>query len=362
MTMQVLGGVHSTRPGIAGNYRDDLINTLVRDDLLNQEQARLIAEQQRVMSATIAAQETNGGRRRDVIELVLETGFVTKAALAKTLTQLGAGLSAELQLLLPRDMCHKHQIMPVSRVERDGKAIIVIETARHISDASVRAIEAEATAHCGCPVTISVSAATQARMKEGLARLAGKTNGVAQAIRDLELDPENGSLLKALVHEMLMEAVSLRASDAHFDCVHDRAEQCWASYRIDGALKRMHLLRPKMMLSIMRTLKTQADMDASDTRSFQDGRMDFMFQNRQIDMRVHVNAMSGGEYMVIRFLDRESLRSLDDLMPYHTDITRELATLSHSKVKQAGLLLVTGPTGSGKTTTLYAAIMPCRVR
>jgi type II secretory ATPase GspE/PulE/Tfp pilus assembly ATPase PilB-like protein len=344
--------VENTRTGTSHavvDFREDLIDALVQDRLLTLEQARLIGEQQRIVSAN--------GRQRDIIELVLENGFVNKSALSKTLSRLGAGLSAELQLLLPREMCHRHQIIPINRLEFEGKAIIVIETARFFSQAALLAIEEEASKHCACPISIWVVAATQARMDEAIRKLAGKTNGVAEAIRELELDPENGSRLKTLVHEMLMEAVSLRSSDAHFDCVHERAQQCFVSYRIDGVLKRMHLLPAKIMLSILRTLKTQADMDASDTRSFQDGRMDFNFQNRQIDMRVHTNAMSGGEYMVIRFLDRESLRSLEDLMPYHPDITRELSALSHNRMKQSGLLLVTGPTGSGKTTTLYALIM-----
>ena len=330
------------------NIGTDLLDALVKDRLLSLEQARLIGEQQRIAA---------NGRSREIIELVLENGFVNKASISQTLSRMGAGLSAELQLLLPREMCHKYQIIPINRLEVDGKSVLVIETAKTFSVSELQAIETEASKYCDGAVAIRVVAATQARMHEAIRKLAGKTNGVAEAIHQLELDPENGSKLKTMVNEVLMEAVSLRASDAHFDCLHDRAQQCFVSYRIDGVLRRMHLLPPRIMLSMLRTLKTQAEMDASDSRSFQDGRMDFNFQSRQIDMRVHSNAMSGGEYLVIRFLDRESLRSLDDLMPYHPDITRELAALSHSKLKESGLLLVTGPTGSGKTTTLYALIM-----
>jgi type II secretory ATPase GspE/PulE/Tfp pilus assembly ATPase PilB-like protein len=340
---QMLSDLHKT------DYRENLIEALVQEKLLTLEQARLIGEQQRVVSG--------GGRRRDTIELVLENGFITKAELSNTLSRLGAGLSAELQLLLPRDMCHKHQIIPIQRLNLNGNSTIVVESARVINGMVLLEIEREASKHCDCPVSIKVVAATQARMEEALKKLAGKSNGVAEAIRAIELDPENGARLKTLVNQMLMEAVSSRASDAHFDCVHDHPEQCFVSYRIDGVLKRMHLLPAKVMLAILRTLKTQADMDASDIRSFQDGRMDFIFQSRKIDMRVHTNAMSGGEYMVIRFLDRESLRSLDDLMPYHPEISRELQSLTQSRMKQSGLLFVTGPTGSGKTTTLYALIM-----
>ena len=269
------------------NIGTDLLDALVKDRLLSLEQARLIGEQQRIAA---------NGRSREIIELVLENGFVNKASISQTLSRMGAGLSAELQLLLPREMCHKYQIIPINRLEVDGKSVLVIETAKTFSVSELQAIETEASKYCDGAVAIRVVAATQARMHEAIRKLAGKTNGVAEAIHQLELDPENGSKLKTMVNEVLMEAVSLRASDAHFDCLHDRAQQCFVSYRIDGVLRRMHLLPPRIMLSMLRTLKTQAEMDASDSRSFQDGRMDFNFQSplqRDVGWRVPCHSILG---------------------------------------------------------------------
>lgn len=329
-----------------GTQHKGLLDWLVADNLITAEQRHLITQQQQHLDRVTGKHYLSG-------ELLLEAGWVSKPALRKTLSKMGVGLTADLQSLLPRDLCHKYQVIPM----RQSGSVVVIAAAVIISEAVIKDIEVEAGAFYGTPITIEVVAAAQAQINLGIRKLAGNKNGVVEAMRELDEDAENGFKLKDLVHELLMESVSMGASDAHFEYVGDRPARCFVSYRVDGVKKRMHLLPPKIMVSVLRTMKMNSGMDASDTRRFQDGRMDFQYQNRQIDMRMHSNAMSGGEYMVIRFLDRESLRSLHDLMPNHTEITAELRRLTSGKSKESGVLLVTGPTGSGKTTTLYAAIM-----
>ena len=334
--------------------RTGLLDRLVDEQILTAEQGSLILQQQHHLSRVVSDVSALGFQQGlDIKDLLLEAGFVTKADLMKTLDSMGVGLTADMQALLPREICHRYQVIPVRQTGLD----LVIASATVIGEAELLDLTLAASVFNGAEVTISVVASPQSVIDLGLKRLAGNSNGVADALRALEKEDENGWLLKTLIHELLMESIGMGASDAHFEYVADRPERCYVSYRIDGIKKRMHLLSPKIMISVLRTLKMRAGLDASDVRRFQDGRADFQYQNRQIDLRVHSNAMSGGEYLVIRFLDRESLRSLHDLMPYHTEITNELKRLTHSKSKESGVLLVTGPTGSGKTTTLYAVIM-----
>jgi len=152
------------------------------------------------------------------------------------------------------------------------------------------------------------------------------------------------------VDSIILKAVRKKASDIHFEVY---PEGLKVKYRIDGALFMVRTIDPKSKNFIIARLKTMASMDISEKRIPQDGRFKRYIDERAIDFRVSVLPSIFGETVVIRILDQHALGldlanlgfPEDDLLKFRKNIT-----------KPYGMILVAGPTGSGKTTTLYSAI------
>jgi type IV pilus assembly protein PilB len=153
-----------------------------------------------------------------------------------------------------------------------------------------------------------------------------------------------------LVERMISEAVEQRASDIHVEAYEERVR---IRYRVDGVLRDQAPLDRALHGPLTSRLKILASMDIAEKRKPQDGRIDFRSQGRPIDIRTSVLPSNHGESVVMRLLDKEnSLRSLEALGFVGDDRDRFDAVIKRPN----GIVLVTGPTGSGKTTTLYAAL------
>ncbi|GAB1385609.1 type II secretion system ATPase GspE [Melaminivora sp.] len=153
-----------------------------------------------------------------------------------------------------------------------------------------------------------------------------------------------------LVQSLLLRAVESRASDLHLEISQQRFR---VRYRIDGVLFDAESPPRRMYTPAISHLKLRAKMNIAERRLPQDGRMQAEMAGRQIDMRVSTVPTAHGESMVIRLLDQgPGLMSLESLglAPDH------LTTLEAAVTQPHGMILVTGPTGSGKTSTLYAAL------
>jgi type II secretion system protein E len=153
-----------------------------------------------------------------------------------------------------------------------------------------------------------------------------------------------------LVNLLVLEALESRASDVHLE---GYAEGLRVRYRIDGVLQEAPSPPAQLTAAIISRLKIMADLDIAERRVPQDGRIRLRLQDRQVDVRVSTLPTLRGESVVLRLLDKESGRiGLRDLgMAADT-----LAELERAVSRPHGIVLATGPTGSGKTTTLYAAI------
>ena len=175
--------------------------------------------------------------------------------------------------------------------------------------------------------------------------------GGAEASDDLLEMAQEASVIK-LVNEIILEAVNERASDIHIE---PYEHQLSIRYRIDGVLQEASI-PPQMhrfQAAIISRIKILANLNIAERRVPQDGRIKFHVGGRQIDVRVSIIPMLFGEGVVMRLLDKANvLFSLQELgMDGEThEIFKGLIDRPH------GILLVTGPTGSGKTTTLYAAL------
>ena len=171
-------------------------------------------------------------------------------------------------------------------------------------------------------------------------------------------DTDNGLLLNQFQRDMLAEALQMRASDIHLIQDNNPEAPNWIRYRIDGDLIPMHLLPADAMARLTTLLKRDAGLNFGDKTTPKDGRFGFTWQGRSIDVRVAAGPQAqDGEKLTLRLLDRAGLKGFDELFRRHEDVGDYLAKLLSPEIKGGGgLILLSGPTGSGKTTTLYACV------
>jgi type IV pilus assembly protein PilB len=153
-----------------------------------------------------------------------------------------------------------------------------------------------------------------------------------------------------LVHLIIQEAIAMRASDIHLEPFADRIR---IRYRIDGVLMERDSPPRRLLGSIISRLKIMGSMDIAEKRRPQDGRIKIFAAGKDIDLRVSIIPTNHGQSVVMRILDRDNIKvGLKDLGFGDEDYKKFQRLIKRPN----GILLVTGPTGSGKTTTLYAAI------
>jgi type IV pilus assembly protein PilB len=178
-------------------------------------------------------------------------------------------------------------------------------------------------------------------------RLIGK--GDAGAALDSERLAERAPIVN-LIDAMLQAAVRMRASDIH---IRPGKYQFEVIYRIDGTLIPMRALPIALLPAAVSRIKILSELDITERRLPQDGRIQLQVKEQRIDLRVSIIPVRHGESVVVRVLDKNAcLRSIDDIGFQQTDKDKLLDLIRRSY----GIVLVTGPTGSGKTTTLYAAL------
>ena len=153
-----------------------------------------------------------------------------------------------------------------------------------------------------------------------------------------------------LIDALLTEAVQQNASDIHFEPENSFLR---IRYRVDGVLRQVRSLHKSFWPAMVVRLKVMSGMNIAETRAPQDGRISLRLSGRPIDFRVASHPTSYGENLVLRILDRQKgLVPINQLGLDESALTLLLSIIA----KPEGIVLVTGPTGSGKTTTLYAAI------
>lgn len=152
------------------------------------------------------------------------------------------------------------------------------------------------------------------------------------------------------VQDLLQQAINQKASDIHLKPHKNHTE---IQFRVDGILRTIHKVSNLQHLKIISKLKIMAGMDIAERRLAQDGSISFKFKNRDVDLRISTAPTIEGESMVLRILDPEAgLKTLSHIGFAKEDEMR----IKQALHKRSGLILVTGPTGSGKSTTLYAAM------
>ncbi len=199
---------------------------------------------------------------------------------------------------------------------------------------------------------------------ESLEELIGRIGWTFESPEDIaepEVDPEFNNVIELresaeqapvvrLVHGIIADAVTRGASDIHFD---PRDGDMRVRQRIDGVVADTSNVPASLVAGLVSRIKIMANLDIAERRVPQDGRMSLVIDNRTVDLRVSTLPIMRGESVVIRILDRDrGVVALDDLGLG----TEERARLDRAIGRVHGAILVTGPTGAGKTTTLYAAL------
>ncbi|MFN0241478.1 MAG: GspE/PulE family protein [Planctomycetota bacterium] len=251
-------------------------------------------------------------------------------------------IAADLLRRVPQEIAATQGVVPL--MEKGGKLVVAID------DPFKRIVAEELRFLLGSEVACAL--ATPSAHARALERYYGTTRdqGVAERLAPEKSDEESDAPVVRLVTRTLSEALAQRASDVHIEPGHGRLR---VRYRVDGMLRDVAEHPEHLHGPVLARLKIMAQMDIAEKRKPQDGRIGLRLDGRDIDVRASILPGNHGETIVLRLLDRSrSLISLKELGFEDEDY----AWFRRVIRRPNGIVLVTGPTGSGKTTTLYAAL------
>jgi type II secretory ATPase GspE/PulE/Tfp pilus assembly ATPase PilB-like protein len=295
---------------------------------------------------------------------LVRLGFITEAAIrdimARTVGQEAIDFAQvvadpEALKLVPQDFARRHRLLPIAyNAEKRELSIATAEIFNVVALDQLRAA-------LGPGVEIKTHLAGEAQLEDYIDQFYGyelSVDGILQEIETGEIDysslqaggAEYTQPMVRLVNALLVDAVKHGASDIHFEPEYAFLR---IRYRIDGVLDTVRSLHKTYMPGITVRIKVISGMNIAETRAPQDGRLSLTLNGRPIDFRVSTHPTIHGENIVLRILDREkSILSIDKL-----NLAKPtLAKLNLMLARPEGILIVTGPTGSGKTTTLYSLL------
>jgi len=273
----------------------------------------------------------------------------------------GMRLSDDVIALLPRHLAKKYNVVPIGK--NDSGGIIVA-----ISDPSD--LEAIDSLRLLLHSDVEVRVAAASEIEEAIERYYGSADNslgkMIQEITEGEIDiggpggileaADDGSVVDSdapiikLVNSIIVDAFKSRASDIHLEPM---AKTFRVRYRIDGNLHEVKGPPKRLQATVITRLKIQSNMSIAEKRIPQDGRIQMNIAGKSLDFRVSCLPTTHGESIVMRILDKEGIKLGLGELGFLTDdqqVFERLISLPD------GILLVTGPTGSGKTTTLYACL------
>lgn len=249
--------------------------------------------------------------------------------------------------LVPKALAQKHDIMPF---ELNGNTL-------HVATADPLDLIAIDDVRLQTGMNIEIGIATREQIRKTISRYYEMDHALVEILKEDAPENERQETISRddapiirLVNQLFLSAIDQRASDIHFD---PHEKQLHVRFRIDGDL-RTETVYPKKIQSVMLTrLKVMSNLDITESRLPQDGRIKYTLRNRAYDFRVSTLPTMYGEKIVIRVLD--SSQGLTDLTKLGFGERNEQAYRGMLK-RPNGIILITGPTGSGKSSTLYASL------
>jgi type IV pilus assembly protein PilB len=261
---------------------------------------------------------------------------------------------------IPRHIARKYRVVPVFKHDNsitvalaDPSDLDTIDSLTHLLRAEIDlrvASEADIEAALSKYYAERGGVATDPRLKEAIEDLTREHVEIeAAAAADGAVVAADAPLIK-LVNSIIAEAFKMRASDIHLEPL---SKTFRMRYRIDGVLHEVKAPPKRLQAAVISRLKIQSNMSISEHRIPQDGRIQTNVGGKLIDLRVSCLPTNHGESIVMRILDKEGLRLGLPELGFFTD---DQQTFERLIGLPDGILLVTGPTGSGKTTTLYSCL------
>jgi type IV pilus assembly protein PilB len=344
------------------SFGERIADALVEDGLITSKQVAELLDQQKKEGVRL-------------LKLVIEKGYVGEQDLAVSMGRVlnvppvnisRTNVHPDISELLPRDVASNYRVCPVSRLENrlflamaDPLNVLAIDDVKRITKldivpmiASERAIIEKlhqiASAKTGTMEDIIQDAEQQAAAdSDGLETVKEVTEEVN--IDQLSASSEEAPVIK-LANLIIVQAIKDRASDVHIEPFEKMVR---LRYRVDGILLDRTPPPKNLQVPLMSRLKIMSNLDIAERRLPQDGRIRVKVNGRDYDLRVSFLPTVHGEKVVLRVLDKSNLSASMEKLGLDADSFRRFAA---AVAAPHGLLLVTGPTGSGKTTTLYSAL------
>ena len=338
----------SVDPATGLPERRRLGDVLVERDLITREQLGEALEVQR---------RQTGKNRKRLGQVIVEMGFLTERQIAEALAELlalelvdGSDLAVPLEVarLLPRQVAERAHVLVLGRTN-EGLRVATADPTNVVALDDVRAYTGSSS--------LSIVVATESMIQEQIARIYSMAED-AKSADAAATAAEDAMLVKAadqaptvqLVNQILSDAVRLGASDVHIE---QQQDGVWIRMRIDGVLRDIMRVPKGAAPALVSRLKIVSSLDIAERRLPQDGRMRFVAKGISLEARVSTMPAMHGEKVVIRILpDATNVTPLDGLGMEPQQLKELVAAASSAQ----GLILITGPTGSGKTNTLYSLL------
>jgi type IV pilus assembly protein PilB len=316
----------------------------------------------------IAAQAGRDGSALQLVDQLVRDGLIDERALTEALAEeFGLPLVLLEGRVIPAEIVNK---VPVSFVQEHLVVPFACEEGvLRVATADPFALEIADSLAYVAGVRVVMFLASSREIRRMIERYYGVANAAVEPIapdETFDLPPEvelatdrgheesqaseNDAPINNLVHSMIAEAIRRRASDIHLEPL-ERTFR--VRYRIDGVLQEAPPPPKRLQLAIISRLKIMANISIAEKRLPQDGRIQVVTAGRALDLRVSSLPTAHGESIVMRVLDQEGLKLGLPELGFLPDDQKEFERLIASP---DGVVLVTGPTGSGKTTTLYACL------
>ncbi len=261
---------------------------------------------------------------------------------------------------LPQNLAHDYGVLPISRIGNtltiavsNPFDIVRLDDVRLITGCELRpVISTEENIRRHIDAGYNANEKEMAEIFEGVIEpeLEIKQEDIADEDINLEELSADGSPIVKLVNLIIYKAVKEHASDIHIEPFENRVR---VRYRQDGVMFEVYMLPKRVQNSIVSRVKILSNMDIAEKRKPQDGKFQIKVEGRQIDFRVSVLPVVHGEKVVLRILDVGNLALSLDRLGFEAS---SLESFRKAISQPYGMILVTGPTGSGKSTTLYSAV------
>jgi type II secretion system protein E len=309
---------------------------------------------------------SNAKAGKGVVDVLVEQGLITQEDVARAVASNaamdfvsldGVVVSPDVTALLPADVARRYRAVPVATTELGGVVVAVDDPLNFDTLDSIQAVlQREVEFLCTTPDSMkSALLKYYGTAEDAVASMESIAGDILIGGSKVEVEGVAGEVGDApiikLVTMMLVEAYNTRTSDIHVEPLEKRLR---IRFRIDGVLHEMQNPPKKLQAAIVSRLKIMTGtMSIAEKRLPQDGRIQVKMGKKQLDLRVSTIPTAHGESVVMRILDKSSLSLGLPQLGFLSDdqeLFERLITLPD------GILLVTGPTGSGKTTTLYACL------